>query len=131
MKEYQESFSIEYDKIADQIVCEVDVMAGIESYKCQALVDTGSSQCCISRRVIDALELYPVGRADVLTANGTISKDIYYVDLQIQDSIILYGLDAFYIDDSNFDFIIGMNVISQGDMQILNRNGTTTFSFGI
>lgn len=49
-----------------------------------------------------------------------ISNDIYYDEVIVAES---------NTEIQGFDFIIGMDIISQGDFAISNCNGKTTFVF--
>lgn len=104
----------------------------------KALVDTGATSTSISPQAARRLGLTSIGKRDVMTANGLRRARVY--DFQIA----LIGVDAgaapFYVlpkavsgtelnpDMFAFDILLGMDVISQGDL-IIRRDGTFSFEF--
>lgn len=103
----------------------------------RALIDTGATETSISPQTVRRLRLSPNGKRDVITANGVRRTRFY--DFQIA---ILSGPDdtPFFVlpvvisgselntDKVGFDILLGMDVISQGDL-IIRRDGTFTFEF--
>jgi hypothetical protein len=102
--------------------------AGLEKFA--AVWDTGASRSCISRRVVEACGLSPAGRATIAGHKGEFKSDVYRVNILLPNSIVftnvlVSGLQHVACGEA----IIGMDIISQGDLAISNVNGRTLFSF--
>lgn len=54
-------------------------MAENKFHVCPVLVDTGASRTCIAKPVVDALGLQPFGKAEMQTASGLVSVNMYNV----------------------------------------------------
>ena len=98
-----------------------------------AIWDTGATNSCISRKAIEQLALLPKENRNFYSALNSEIKEVsmYKVDVIISKDIYY---DKVLVAESNteiqgFDFIIGMDIISQGDFVISNCNGKTTFAF--
>ena len=127
-----------YTKRFDQIMKAILVDCSIQlpnSEDCSfdllsALWDTGANITCISSRLVDNLHLESSNEALISVANNQlISADKYYVQLRMGDFTIPFievlGLPM----DESKDIIIGMDVISKGDLSITNYEGNTVLSF--
>lgn len=55
----------------------LDSMKAGAMHVCSALVDTGATQTCIARSVVDALGLQSIGKIDTNTAGGPAEVNIY------------------------------------------------------
>ncbi len=98
-----------------------------------ALWDTGANQTGISRRVAQMLNLTPVDKQIHKTAGDPMNVNIYRVNFFLTDKICIKGQMVHDLegDDKDFDVLIGMDIISQGDFSITNFEGRTVFSFRI
>lgn len=98
----------------------------------RALWDTGASSSIIDRKAAKFLCLEPQGFHTLTTANGTNKFCNYIIDLDLTNNV---KITDFVVGGGNLgddiDFLIGMDIISQGDFSISNVNGCTTFSFRI
>lgn len=98
----------------------------------RALWDTGASSSIIDRTTAKILCLEPQGIHTLATANGTNRFCEYIIDLDLTNNVKIANLVVGGGDlGNNIDFLIGMDIISQGDFSISNVNGCTTFSFRI
>ena len=95
-----------------------------------ALWDTGANITCISTRLADKLKLESFDEALLSVANNEIfHASTYYVQLKMgQFTIPFIKVLGLPMDDSK-DIIIGMDVISKGDLAITNFGGRTVLSF--
>lgn len=93
-----------------------------------AVWDTGASASAISPKVVDALKLIPMGKGYSKTAGGTIPVDIYSINILLPTNV---GFSSLQVSCANMepDVLIGMDIISQGDFSITNKDGKTIFSF--
>lgn len=96
----------------------------------KALVDTGASRSAVSARFAESARLVPFGKTDVHTAKGTDTVSVYTVDVFLPNNV---WFPQMFVSEfkgaSDFDFIIGMDILSKGDMSITNADGRTVFSF--
>lgn len=65
------------------------------------------------------------------TANGKIVAPRYNVNLTLQNSVTFINVLAGPFDNNGdgFDFLIGMDIISQGNLAVTNSNGVKLISF--
>jgi predicted aspartyl protease len=96
-----------------------------------ALVDTGATTTCISRRVVEALALVPIGMCDMLTAGETLACPIYLADV-----IIPFGDTDFALTDvkllefnapKDLDILLGRDILCRGHLS-LSFDGHLAFS---
>ena len=95
----------------------------------RGLWDTGAMCSAISNRVTIQLGLLPVSRETIGHATGQSVVDVYNVGIILPNNILIPWVEVFEGAFSNFDILIGMDIISQGDFSISNKDGKTTFSF--
>ncbi len=140
------ALTIEHEFIAPAIytgagVCSPDVLAGLENLSPddsrihwkKALWDTGATQSCISDRLATELALEVDGFVDVATATGIVQLFIYTVHLVLPSGLVFHSVQAmgFTYGDDDCDIIIGMDIMTQGDLALTNLEGRTVFSFRI
>lgn len=117
------------------IIIDVDLTIAIPELAqihAKALVDTGASKSSIHRRISKKLKLKPCRFATVISAHGEADVPVYTTSVAMPQGITFENIQAneFYGEHS-FDFIIGMDIITRGDMTISNANGKTAFSFRV
>lgn len=114
--------------ITDVSVCNpaTDMVA-----KCRGLWDTGGRLSTVSQALVDRLDLYsdPEMKIRVHTSAGVHLSNVYpikllFEDVEVDCSVMVCG----HIID-NVDIIIGMDVITKGDLSITNVNGKTEMIF--
>lgn len=95
-----------------------------------AIWDTGASSTAISQRVVDALGLIPTGRGISKTAGGPIPVATYSVNVMLPTNV---GFSSLPVSCNKMepDILIGMDIISQGDLAVTNKQGKTVFTFQI
>ena len=109
-----------------------------KSYR--ALIDTGATGTCITPKVVNDVNLVVLGKIEVKNLGATQSRRQYLVNLAIfygerenqvdvyeQDSVRGYygvgSLMAIEIDNNtNFDVIIGMDVLEKHELSIIKKN---------
>ena len=96
----------------------------------KAIWDTGAYGSVISPRVAKELGLMPVGVKPIQTANGTYEAYAYVVDVMLPNKLVIRGVEVSETDLKVCDALIGMDIISMGDMKITNKP-TTKFMFRI
>lgn len=103
-----------------------------EIYNWKGIWDTGASKSSISNRIAEKLDLIPIGKAQISTANGIAAVPTYLVDFVLPNSVVFKNIIVSGADlGDDVDLLIGMDIIKHGDFTITNTNGHTTFSFRI
>ncbi|MBQ3344132.1 MAG: retroviral-like aspartic protease family protein [Kiritimatiellae bacterium] len=126
-----------YDKIVRDIQSNLVVVGSGERISgnrtpvvVKAIWDTGAYGSVISPRVAEELGLMPVGVKPIQTANGTYEAYAYVVDVMLPNKLVIRGVEVSESDLKVYDALIGMDIISMGDMKITNKP-TTKFIFRI
>jgi len=101
-----------------------------ETWKARAMVDTGATNCAITNRMMKRMGLIPQDETTISHAMGRSKTPYYIFDVVFPFEKEFEDLKVVEIADLNdCDFIIGMNILSQGDMAITSENGKLCFSF--
>jgi len=100
-------------------------------YDTTALWDTGATNSVITNNTAKKLNLTPVGATMISHAGGCCKSDTHLVNFVLPNAVQVPGVLVSECPDSagNFGVIIGMDIISQGDLAITNVNGMTVTSF--
>lgn len=114
-------------------VCEAyDPLSGKKHPEIKKFVgiwDTGASATVITKNVVDALGLKPIGKTKIRHANGEATVNMYYVNLFLPNQVAFKFIRVTEGILGDADILIGMDVITKGDFAVTNFNGKTTFSF--
>lgn len=95
------------------------------------LWDTGAVRTMIARRVANALQLRPIGKARNITSHSITDVDCYRINVILPNGIELNGITAVCDELPDIDMLIGMDIISMCDFVITNSDNQTRFSFRI
>ena len=100
------------------------------SKKYVAIWDTGATGSVISSKVAKEMNLTPIGKTIVSTANGRAEVNKYIVTLELPNHLIINDIEVSegYMD-ANTDLLIGMDIITLGDFSVTNFDNKTTFTF--
>jgi predicted aspartyl protease len=100
-------------------------------YYTKALWDTGATNCAITKNAADAIGLKPVSQAYVGHADGRTLKNVYLVNIYLPNRIAFVGVRVTECESviGNFDVIIGMDIITRGDLSITNKDNKTIVSY--
>jgi predicted aspartyl protease len=97
-----------------------------------ALVDTGASNTCVSKRLADRLNLEVIGDGMMDTAGGLYETNQYYIDLLMRNNVSFTDIRAMeFTSNKMFDILIGMDILTLGDFAITNANHRTVISFRV
>lgn len=96
-----------------------------------AMWDTGATNTLISPKIIKALDLKPFGKSGISSANGIIETNTYLIHVGIATGSVITNILALEDDNEDYEVVIGMDIISQGDFAFSNKDGHSTFSFRI
>ena len=98
----------------------------------RSLWDTGASVSLIPARVAKVLGLTSIGKSGVSGYNEGIDvKDTFLIHLGLPTGDIVTNIMAMEFESDEYDVVIGMDVICNGDLAITNKDDKTTFSFRI
>jgi predicted aspartyl protease len=133
----KQAFTIKYNGLSrefktDCLVCEAfDLKIGKEPqlFRFVALWDTGASMSAISKNVVDKLNLKPTGMAQVFHADGSSIVNTHMVGIKLPNNLGVPSLRVTEGKLTGMDVLIGMDIISLGDLVITNQQGNTIFSF--
>ena len=97
----------------------------------EAIWDTGATGSSISKRVVELCSLRPTGMIRLRYANGMESEEpTYLVNIVLPNSLCIAEVTA-SLADFGSDVLIGMDIISMGDLAISNFAGQTVMSYRI
>lgn len=101
----------------------------------KALVDTGASGSCISRGFAESTKLisFTMTKSTMtksFTAQGSHFVPVYRIDLLLPNNVMFVNIPGVeFSGGRDFDCIIGMDILSKGDVAITNANNEMVFSF--
>lgn len=135
------AFTIEHGGKVNRITTEIMVSKAFDPtkhlpistkpYKTHTLWDTGSTNSSLTKVTIQALGLLPVGTTMVNHAGGSSQSNTYLVNFFLPNKVGVSGVLVTECQNvvGNFGAIIGMDIITQGDLAITNLDGFTWMSF--
>lgn len=96
---------------------------------CKGVFDTGATLSAISSDLADRLSLPVVGRCPVATANGMREMPLHIVHFLLPNNLVaaMYRVTSAPLGEC--DFLLGMDVISQGDVYMVRRNNFLVLTF--
>ena len=119
-------------KILTQIPSDMPPLINKALFEAKALVDTGASGSCISSRFAEYAELVSFSRRRCRTAQGSHIVPVYRLDVIMPNDVLFMNMAITEFSGiHDFDFIIGMDILSKGDTAITNAYNETVFSFRI
>ena len=131
------SFRKEYEALADAIKSHVVVTDAVEIgadaplpsyyYSESATWDTGAQFTFISPRIVEALGLKPSGRGRFMGIGGDQESYTYKVHIVLSNGKVMHNAEVFCSELDDYDMLIGMDIITQTDFLITNKDGKTTF----
>ena len=92
----------------------------------------GATNTAISSKVVERCGLIPTGKAISNTANGQCTVNTYLIDISLPNNVNINRVQATeFTAVEGADLLIGMDIMSLGDLAISNHEGKTYFSFRI
>ena len=94
--------------------------------------DTGATGSVITKKVINDLNLKPIGLVEVNHAQGKTTTNTYLVNIELPLRVIvgpLKVIEGVLPDDT--EVLIGMDIIAEGDFAVTHGKGFTKMSFKI
>lgn len=119
--------------LTNVIICPaVDLSANVAvPVHCQVenvLWDTGATNTLISQEVVNALGLQPKNKALISSAGGDVESWTYLVHVILPTGTAELNVQALLNDNSDYDVVIGMDIINSCDFCYTNEDGKSTFS---
>ena len=100
--------------------------------KYNAIWDTGATNSVITEKIVQDLNLNHSGFSEVMTADGKIrERPFYYVSMFLPNNVTVELIRATSAPNIGpyADILVGMDIVSIGDLAISNYQGKTVFSF--
>ena len=100
---------------------------------CDAIWDTGASMSTITKDTAQKLGLQPSGKIPVNNTSGTQVRDTYVINVYLPNNVAISYVKVVECESlvGNFGFLVGMDVISLGDLSVTNVNNQSVMSFRI
>jgi hypothetical protein len=99
-------------------------------HKFRGIWDTGATNTAISPAVVDQCSLSPIGMVTMHTANGAKNCSTYLINIILPNAVAIISVRVACANLApGTDVLIGMDIITQGDFAITNKNGETWFIF--
>lgn len=119
--------------LSSVIVCppvdlSADVVVPIHCLVDNVLWDTGATNTLISQQVVDALGLKPKNKALISSAGGDVESWTYLIHIILPTGTAELNVQALLNDNSDYDVVIGMDIINSCDLCYTNKDGKSTFS---
>lgn len=113
---------------------EISVPDGTK-HEYQALIDTGATHSAVTKKVADELGLIQSGLTRNHTAGGLVENaKTYVVDIYFKGGSICfkkYEVVEVQLTAGNYEMLIGMDIITQGDFAITHKDGKTKLTFSV
>jgi predicted aspartyl protease len=100
-----------------------------ETWKVIAQWDTGAACSVIANRLAEDMELVPVGTGNICTANDSVVVKLYDINITLPNGVTLPCRRVYSSNLEDIEILIGMDIISQGDFAVTNKDERTKFSF--
>lgn len=123
----------EYDSLVNVIQTDSIIMPSIDEItksgqlkytQVSSMVwDTGATNTLISSQVVDALELVPLEESLVEGVGGIVKSLVYEISLYLANDIVFNNVKALCSDIGDYDLVVGMDIIAQGDFVVSNNQG--------
>jgi len=137
------AFTTRYNGLARELINEIGISIPFvvdinskpsdqpEIKKFKALWDTGATNSAITLRAAQELNIKPVSVTNVFHAAGNSLQNVYLINIYLPNNIAIPNVRVTEVQSTvgNFDILIGMDIMSLGDLAISNFNGLTYFSF--
>ena len=136
----QTAFTVKSSGVVNRIITSVEVWPAFDvtgppkafpaSVKARALWDTGATRSLITGEVARDLALIPAGKGEVHHGGGSDERARYVVNFGLPNRVVVPGVLVHEQPSGRgFDVILGMDVITLGDLTITNAGGSTWVSF--
>jgi hypothetical protein len=95
-----------------------------------AIWDTGATASVITEKVVFECGLKQISIQEVHTASEKYLAEVYLISLALPNNVGFFSVRVTKGKlGGEFDVLVGMDVITQGDFAVTNHGGRTFFSF--
>jgi hypothetical protein len=95
-----------------------------------AIWDTGASSTCISPKISQALGLGAISMATIHAVGSSYDAPVCKIDVILPNGLVVVDVRAVEVRNiQGADMLIGMDIITTGDLAITNADNDTWFSF--
>lgn len=130
-------FKKEYDSKAQAIVTEAYIFTNFKQGELPAMKffspvvvwDTGAEHTSISMEVVEALQLKPKRTISIAVLGGVKEVGIYEVAIGLPNGKLYHDVEAFGAEIDEYAALIGMDLITETDFVLTNKDNKTTFQF--
>ena len=125
-------FSINLGSLADEIVTECEFVSLDQTRRVKALRamwDTGSNATILSAKLVRDLRPDRFGQGGMTGIGGQSEGDTYLIHISLPTGDVITYQEVYEADLSDYDAIIGMDIITRGDFHLDSSKGETLFSF--
>ena len=134
------SFTIRYEGHSSVLFSDCGIHSAIDNPKqtnpnllkpkvYKAIWDTGATNTSITKKVAEECNLQPTRPTVVNTASGQDLVDVYLASIFLPNEIVIPLIAVNQAVLKDFDILIGMDIIGEGDFAVSNKNQITQFSF--
>jgi len=100
-----------------------------DAFPHRGVFDTGATCSVISAALAEKLRLPVVGRSPMTTASETIEAPKHYVNFLLPNQTVMSMCRVLAAPLVDCDFLLGMDIISKGDVSIVSRQGFLVLTF--
>lgn len=136
------SFTVRYGGLSRVLVSDVQIASAYDPATVQlgqhppfkqynGIWDTGATASVITQKVVDELNLQPIGMAQVRHAHGTALAEVYLVNIALPNGVAFASLRVTKGELATGEVLIGMDIIAQGDFAVTNHQKITTFTYRV
>jgi hypothetical protein len=114
-----------------KLISSACVIGGPEPIACEAKWDTGATVTCISHELAETIGVEPDYTYAIGTSNGQSIENGYKLGLVLPNGMEVSPVDMIESDIHRlgFDMLIGMDVITRGDLAVSSKGSSTQFTF--
>lgn len=118
-------------QISVSLACRRCSRSGDVLRQCLGIIDTGATSTMISEEIAQELGLEPSGSVSIAGVHGTSKANKYIVDIDLGGYVLEDHPVSGASGNAGFDLLIGMDILTLGDLHIIQRHGSTVFRFAI
>ena len=107
------------------------VLKNVQAIEYKGIWDTGATNSVITKKIIDELNLKPIGLVEVHHAAGKSFANRYLVNIILPNNVVIQSVAVTEGALIAMDMLIGMDIITLGDFAVTNKDNRTTMSFRI
>lgn len=128
------TLSFYFDKTQTRIITPVNLYPipfnSSNSLSTDALWDTGASMSAITPEILRRLNVTPIDKKEIAGVHKTQAVDVALITIELPNGVIKKNIKVAVCDITfKVGLILGMDIISLGDLALSNGNNQTLISF--